>query len=909
MTVAEIHEWLALKYPEYQYRKYNIRKVLNSRNSRFVIANRDRIAGLPARWIIRPETETQLLKRFSGPPRSRIIRQIYGGPSQEIHCILCRRSFKCHKSFVAHQREAHSDGASLSPATNKETGSFDHAPAAVTSDPGAGTHGGWRHDEERELDYDANADRFTTGDETIRDTLFVEDAASSQIVDDNDSVESILAEKQGVDERNYFIHGTVTLTTSPGAAAGSAIVPHLMEIEVHSQSQRDSLDSGAITNTTTSLFLVEMASIVGNPGSLATGITDHTRSMFRAILAENGIADADEATLEQEMVMFFKFTRSHRIRLGRPGDFANCPVIIDADDDMSDVITKTIVPSISQSPPPSPPPSSPSPPPASPPPPPPPPTPPSRHSLRGTSGIVENFGGMDGRHKKKRKRGAQGGGMDGRHKRKPKLGAQGGGSSSKLPSITASIKDLAPGASTAGVGESALPQAQSALIPPTETTESLVRAGPSYQTTQSLEGGMSEILRPEDAVDIMTSVLLSTAKVRIQAGKFGFKSVNLTTTTNTVKIRGYTALMELPFKDATDMIAKSGAGSVGIGLQKSWEEACYWEIIEKYAATLGPMSISTGPHDGLTSQEKVAAFEFIQLTGNGTEQTSEETQRRSRVWWKDLSDMKNAGVVCILLYRNSRFNKFCKDFPRRKQSYRELINIIVSWEAVYSNHIKQIELRAIAHAQGNYSGWLDRLQVTEQLTISESNWDNGSNVWHCYDEEEAWKLTRNCAATSAESTPKLLTKDAYIESGTNRSFFISIQPGISKLVSVFPVVPIDPGDVLGIFSGKIRFSERYNVAQSITGPAPHLWLDYSQMTGTLNQMLVAQPGGAANVYLTWEGVNEDVEGGPCEIWRVLVVAIRKIIPFEPLVRVASSEEQFALHQSPEYARRGFLEAF
>jgi hypothetical protein len=70
------------------------------------------------------------------------------------------------------------------------------------------------------------------------------------------------------------------------------------------------------------------------------------------------------------------------------------------------------------------------------------------------------------------------------------------------------------------------------------------------------------------------------------------------------------------------------------------------------------------------------------------------------------------------------------------------------------------------------------------------------------------------------------------------------------LVSVYPVVPITPGDVLGIFSGKIRFSERCNVTPSVTGPTPHLWLDYSQMTGTLNQMLVAQPGGAANVHLT-----------------------------------------------------------
>ncbi|KFZ16426.1 hypothetical protein V501_02231 [Pseudogymnoascus sp. VKM F-4519 (FW-2642)] len=238
----------------------------------------------------------------------------------------------------------------------------------------------------------------------------------------------------------------------------------------------------------------------GKTGSLATGITDHTLSMFRAILAENGIADADEAILEQEMVMFFIFTRWHRIRLGRPGDFANCPMIIDAADDMSDVITKTIVPSISHSP-------APSPPPFSPPRSPRPPTPaPSRHSLRGTSGSVENLGGMDGRHKKKRK----------------------------------------------------------------------CRAGWDFSTN---------------------------------------------------------------------------------------------------AATLDPMSIAKGPHDGLTPQEKVAAFKFIQLAGIGTENTNEETRRRYRLWWKDLSDMKNAGVI---------------------------------------------ELRAIAHAQGNYSGWLDRLQATEQLTISES---------------------------------------------------------------------------------------------------------------------------------------------------------------------------------------------
>jgi hypothetical protein len=180
-------------------------------------------------------------------------------------------------------------------------------------------------------------------------------------------------------------------------------------------------------------------------------------------------------------------------------------------------------------------------------------------------------------------------------------------------------------------------------------------------------------------------------------------------------------------------------------------------------------------------------------------------------------------------------------------------------------------------------------------------------MWHSDDEEESWKLTSSCTATSTKSTLKRLIEDAYIASGTNKSFFISIRPGINKLISVFPIVPISPGDLLGIFSGKNRFSEGCKVAQSITGPTPYLWLDYSQVIGTLNQMWVDRPGGEANVHLAWESVNENVESGPCETWRVLVVAIRKIMPFEPLIRAASSKEQFALHQSVDYARRGFLE--
>jgi hypothetical protein len=48
-----------------------------------------------------------------------------------------------------------------------------------------------------------------------------------------------------------------------------------------------------------------MTSVTGGTASRAARITDRTRSMFRAILAENNIADTDDAILEQEMVMFF----------------------------------------------------------------------------------------------------------------------------------------------------------------------------------------------------------------------------------------------------------------------------------------------------------------------------------------------------------------------------------------------------------------------------------------------------------------------------------------------------------------------------------------------------------------------------------------------------------------------------
>lgn len=129
----------------------------------------------------------------------------------------------------------------------------------------------------------------------------------------------------------------------------------------------------------------------------------------------------------------------------------------------------------------------------------------------------------------------------------------------------------------------------------------------------------------------------------------------------------------------------------------------------------------------------------------------------------------------------------------------------MSWEKVYSGYIRQIELQALEQAKGNFLGRLDLLYVsiTEILSIPELAWDNGSNTWYFNEEEASYKLISSYIVTLTESNPKRLIEDTYIESGINKSFFVLIRPSAEKLVSVFPIIPVFLGDLLGIFSGKI----------------------------------------------------------------------------------------------------------
>jgi hypothetical protein len=135
MSVSEIYEWPAEKYPSYQYTKRKIRHVLRHdserRSPRFVIANRNRAAGVPIQWAIRPGIEAQLRRLFSDPPPAEPqFPQSYDRASQLIQCVLCNRPYDRHKSVTRHQRETHPSHVAMSQSVNT---------SAAIYDPGAGS--------------------------------------------------------------------------------------------------------------------------------------------------------------------------------------------------------------------------------------------------------------------------------------------------------------------------------------------------------------------------------------------------------------------------------------------------------------------------------------------------------------------------------------------------------------------------------------------------------------------------------------------------------------------------------------------------------------------------------------------------------------------------------------------------
>ncbi|KAH6700678.1 hypothetical protein BKA61DRAFT_620970 [Leptodontidium sp. MPI-SDFR-AT-0119] len=441
----------------------------------------------------------------------------------------------------------------------------------------------------------------------------------------------------------------------------------------------------------------------------------------------------------------------------------------------------------------------------------------------------------------------------------------------------------------------------------TENAQIAVQLKPLHSCPLST---VADLLNPEHANRVAASVLLECVNRHYKIGPFGGRTDKVTSTTNMAKIRAFTKeLASLEYEAAVHSIAKRNAMHAANGIQIGSDENAYWEIILKGVKVLDPATLPKGapkgPLDGFSAAEKAATENFMKSASFGT---SPENQRQCRGLWKTLFDIRKAGVEMITCYRTAEFNQYCKTYSRRSDI--SLVDTIVSWEKVYGPQIAQLEDRVLEHRRGDFSGKSRLMQkhVAERLQVAESSWNEASNEWYSSDEEAAFKLATTVNATSSKSLASLFNDRANTQQHQNKALFISLLPNGDSRLDVCPTIPVYPGDFLGIYSGTIRFSENSSLSHGIPGPESKLWLDYSQVTGTFNQMQVSKPGGDANVHLRWEAVNEQDETGPCESWRVLVIASKAIMPFEPLVRAAPRNEQYLLHQRLGFANRGFMKS-
>jgi hypothetical protein len=299
--------------------------------------------------------------------------------------------------------------------------------------------------------------------------------------------------------------------------------------------------------------------------------------------------------------------------------------------------------------------------------------------------------------------------------------------------------------------------------------------------------------------------------------------------------------------------------------------------------------------------EKVATERFMRDAGYGL---SLANQRQCRLFWKRLCEMRKTGVDKILLYRTKEFDRFCKTYP--SEDGASLVQTVRLWEDMYGLQIKQLESRVTQESMGDLTGrmWLGQPVLAERLKISDVAWNSASNPWLSDEEAVAFQ-------SSGPHEPSFAQFGGFLdlhpgaEAMRNKSIFVTILPKDKNFFSVSPIISVQEGDFLGVFSGLIRYSEHCNVTYGVPGPEENLWLDYSTVTGALNLMSVSRPGEESNVRLDWELIGEQKGEKPFLMWRVTVRALRTIRPFEEMIRAAPRKEQYLLHKSAVGAEKGF----
>jgi hypothetical protein len=309
--------------------------------------------------------------------------------------------------------------------------------------------------------------------------------------------------------------------------------------------------------------------------------------------------------------------------------------------------------------------------------------------------------------------------------------------------------------------------------------------------------------------------------------------------------------------------------------------------------------------------EAEAVKELVDVVSKGR---SEENYRKHHRFWKFLHDVRvegtnNAmedvearmlkdGLTHILLFRTKGFNR--RFFNKTKDS----LQTVRKWNQVYHPYIKEVQMRVLAERANDFSGSTDRHQTVVRKAsnvsnVASINWVNGTRALN-QEEQRSYLASLDCTLQadelSSQSTREVLRDGVDGQSERNNAIYICLVPyegppsrkrthngaPASRVVAApCPVVPILPGDFLGVMSGQLRYTPELGCSdKAMQGPDPKLWLDLSKITGKLSCMRSADLGTEANVTLTWKRYNDEHGMN----WRIEVVATKEIWPFEELVR-------------------------
>ena len=316
------------------------------------------------------------------------------------------------------------------------------------------------------------------------------------------------------------------------------------------------------------------------------------------------------------------------------------------------------------------------------------------------------------------------------------------------------------------------------------------------------------------------------------------------------------------FENLIKEIDKENAFDEKRRVRASIKETYYWPMIQRCANRMGPLPECLGRKSGLTPQEKYIARRLVIALGYGH---SSDSILKARSYLRLLSDLREAGVTLLLLYRTKEFRTYFLRHPNE-------FSTALSWSQLYGSHLHELRLRSISRAEGDFSGRcdLENHDVFHRLHIPPGVvWRDDCSDWRDAAEKEQYLASHSITAVSGKSNAHVLRHGIKGDTDHNKSIYVSMvsyegvsgkktftgKPASAKLIAVSPLVSVAPGDFLGIFPGKLRYTDE-KPPGAIQGPVQGLWLDRSEVKGKFHWVKTAKAGERSNVCLVWEGVNE-----------------------------------------------------